>query len=138
MTTAEREVLIGADPETSLAIGASVPDAHGCQQIPFRIVGGAIHASAGAVLVERPATDLSCYFDGLARDWRGWTGAKEWRDDEGHISMSAVHDGKGTVLLTVQIRNKADRSSGHWAATAVVPIEPGQLDRIASEVRSNA
>jgi hypothetical protein len=54
-----------------------------------------------------PVTALATYFEGLAASWRGWTGEKAWHDDEGQVSLIAIHDGKGLVMLDVEIRDMA-------------------------------
>lgn len=131
------EVSIGGEPGASISIGRPRIDSENSADVPIRIIGSRIQAS-GAIELGAWSGGLArlpSFFEDLAANWRGWSGTKTWDDDEGCVSMSASHDGKGLVLLHVVIRSLAYQGPGEWAASAEVPIEPGALDRIASEVR---
>jgi hypothetical protein len=39
---------------------------------------------------------LPRFFDGLAKEWRGWTGEKTWDSVESHIALKATADRLGT------------------------------------------
>lgn len=134
------EVTIGREPGASIAIGRARVDSTNAAVIPIRIIGSGLQASGAIELGgwSGGIARLPSFFEDLATHWRGWSGTKTWDDDEGCISMSASHDGKSLVILHVEVRSLAYQGPGEWAASAEVPIEPGALDRIASEVRALA
>jgi hypothetical protein len=43
-------------------------------------------------------------FDEMAREWRGWSGTKEWASLEGELSLSCTADGKGHVDIAIDVR----------------------------------
>lgn len=126
------EVRIGVEPNIFAVVSRPTLDPHGCGRIPIRIEGGSIRAASVAEMILRPAADLATYFDDMARSWRGWTGQKRWRDDDYQVALSATHDGKGAVHLEVELQDMAYQGPGNWQARAIVPIEPGALDRLAA------
>jgi hypothetical protein len=75
------------------------------------------------------------YFADLADRWRGWPEAKEWRDAGGTCGLSATHDGKGLVVIRVQLRSLSYDWPGHWTTVVDVPIEPGVLKDVADRLR---
>lgn len=132
------EVRIGSRPETAVSIGRPRVDAWNTATLPIRISSGGIEA-AGAIELGAWSGGLARlpeFFDDLAFNWRGWTGPKHWNDDEGCVSMSATHDGKGLVVLHVEVQSQAHQGPGEWTATAEVAIEPGSLDRLANDLRN--
>lgn len=72
---------------------------------------------------------LPPFFAGLADDWRGWAGAREWGAHEGGLALSCTHDGRGTVSMGTELR---DPNLG-WVVRAVVPLDAGQLEQLARE-----
>ena len=80
---------------------------------------------------------LTGYFDGLATDWRGWKGTREWHDEDGGVRLSAVHPTVGSVDLTVRLDpTYGAMTPGGWVLEIAVPVEPGQLESIAQSVRA--
>jgi hypothetical protein len=83
LTDASR-VVIG-DGESTLTIGRPVRSAH-----DHRSMSVPIHLRSDGLVAE---TSIECegwgagsdgliaFFTGLDRDWRGWAGVREWRDD---------------------------------------------------------
>src|SRR5690348_15956115 len=63
---------------------------------------------ASRVVYEPEAGDtlrgVATLFDELARDWRGWDGERTWASLEGEATVTAVHDGLGTVELRVRLQ----------------------------------
>lgn len=57
---------------------------------------------------------LPKYFGGLAANWRGWRGEREWESLEGGVRLIATHDRLGTVSLTAELRTEA--FAAHTAA----------------------
>jgi hypothetical protein len=130
------EVRIGTEPRVFAVVSRAIVDSHGCGSIPIRIDGGTIRASSVAEMVLRPTADLADYFQDLARNWRGWPGDRTWNDDDGQVSLKASHDGVGAVHLEVELQDMAYQGPGNWRARAIVPIEPGVLDRLAGDLRA--
>ena len=80
-------------------------------------------------------SDLIAYFEGMARDWKGWNGARAWSTVESDFELVATNDGVSTVTLKVTL-NKDDGSAGPWSFAVDVKIDLGDLNRIAEELRA--
>lgn len=80
--------------------------------------------------------DLAAFFAGLATDWRGWSGTREWVSLESDLKIEARHE-YGHVQLHVTVsQDRADWGNHGWQASADLTLEPGeQLSRVASELR---
>ncbi len=72
-------------------------------------------------------------FEELALSWKGWTGTKVWVAMEGELELKANCDSVGHVIVTVSI--PAYASARKWSSQAYVPIEAGQLERVAREAK---
>ncbi len=76
------------------------------------------------------------WFEGLARDWRGWAGERVFNDDA-VATLRATHDGVGGVTLAMDVRGRLTYDSlGEWKLRTWVRVEPGALDSIARGVRA--
>lgn len=80
---------------------------------------------------EVPA-QLGDFFADLARNWRGWESERVWQSLEGDVTLTASHDGLGTVKLRVLLRRMEVEE---WSAKATLFLDAGALDRIASAAR---
>jgi hypothetical protein len=89
-----------------------------------------LEASALVHLTARQEGDLPAYFATLAAEWKGWTGTREWRADEGGLHLSCTHDGRETVSMGTELH---ELNLG-WIVRAVVPIDVGALDQVAADV----
>lgn len=80
--------------------------------------------------------DLAAFFGGLATDWRGWSGTREWASIESDLKIEARHE-FGHVQLHVTIwQSRADWGNHGWRASADLTLEPGeQLSRVADQLR---
>ena len=78
------------------------------------------------------APNLSDYFHDIAKNWRGWTGEKNWATLEGEFELSATADKTGHVRLAIVLRSPY--TGYHWELRSALELEAGQLDSIASEV----
>ncbi|HOD80160.1 MAG TPA: DUF6228 family protein [Phycisphaerae bacterium] len=76
--------------------------------------------------------DLASFFADLAVNWRDWANAREWVSQEGELRLSATHDGRGHIALSVVLCNG---TPCRWSAEAVIHTEAGLLDRIAADCR---
>lgn len=76
---------------------------------------------------------LGDFFGGLAADWRGWPGTREWSALEGELQLMARTDRTGHTYLRVQLR---DGAPAHWTVEAELVLEAGQLERIAAAAQA--
>lgn len=80
--------------------------------------------------------DLTDFFAGLASDWRGWPGVREWASIESDLKIAAGHR-YGRVQLQVTLRRDlAEWGKRGLTACADLTLEPGeQLSRVAAELQ---
>ena len=97
-------------------VGLSGPDLHGVCQ----------------VYAYEPGTGPDKFFRDLATSWRGWQGKKEWSSLEGELRFSATCDSTGHTSLSVRLRSGPYPFD--WSLSAVLLIEAGQLERVASDI----
>jgi hypothetical protein len=73
--------------------------------------------------------DLLHFFDGMARDWKGWDGARVFESLEHDLTLTATHDGH--IRLVVRLRESTVPDG--WDVTVRLGLDPGeQLTDIAS------
>ena len=77
---------------------------------------------------------LAALFDEMAREWRGWSGAKEWASVEGELTLSCTTDGKRHVDIAIRVKESLYPDS--WRVQATALVEAGQLEAIAKSVRA--
>lgn len=85
-----------------------------------------------AKVYEYEAFRLKAFFDGLAADWKGWPGTREWRSVEGELLLAAKCDSTGHISLSVHLQ--PGRHPFGWKLCAMLLVEAGQLDGIAASV----
>jgi hypothetical protein len=75
------------------------------------------------------------YLDDLDNSWRGWSGIKEWTDDQRNVTFRAAHP--TTLLSTLRITIPASGwdGPGSWSAEVVGSLEPESVSRFAKRVR---
>ncbi|MFJ3214013.1 DUF6228 family protein [Streptomyces flaveolus] len=66
--------------------------------------------------------DMSAFFDGLARDFRGWEGERVWNTT--HLVVTATFGSGGRVSLGWTLR--PDPFSGDWTSTVTTMTRPGK------------
>lgn len=72
--------------------------------------------------------DLIAFLDGLARDWRGWSGERVYESLD-HDSAWLRHTTATFVAVTL-------KHGDGWRATSTVSVEPGeQMTRVAAGMR---
>jgi Family of unknown function (DUF6228) len=94
-----------------------------------------LHATADIVSrIHRghPSDGLADFFAGLATDWKGWTGQREWSSFENDLRLSAESPRGGGVHLRVRLNHGAPP---YWQLDFGLGLEPGQLERLAAESR---
>ena len=71
-------------------------------------------------------------FQEMARDWKGWSGKKEWAALEGELRLTATSDSSGHITVAVYLSYQ----SGDFTASATISLEAGQLDRVYSNINA--
>lgn len=91
-----------------------------------------IAASSAKIFLYTPH-DLAGFFEDLAANWRGWEGAKSWASIEEDFALSCKSDSLGHVAMEVTL--KSGLYEDDWRVKAVIYMDAGQLEAIASNVR---
>ncbi|HWB44030.1 MAG TPA: DUF6228 family protein [Hyphomicrobiaceae bacterium] len=73
----------------------------------------------------------SILFAAIAREWRGWNGAKTWQDRDYALTLKAHCNSGGAVTLHVEMR--LDQPPELTTLTSSLYLESAYLDRIARE-----
>jgi hypothetical protein len=97
-------------------------------------VDDGLRARIGAVTVSAwdGAGYLTEFFDGLARDFRGWEGERSWVNNE--LVVAATFGSGGHVYLSWTLR--ADVFSSGWECTVTTVIDAGEeLTTVAADVQ---
>jgi hypothetical protein len=101
--------------------------------IDLRAGGLAAHHRDVIVAVSDPE-GLSDFADGLAADFRGWSGSRSWAAD--HLKLTASFHSGGHVELRWTLRPWASRQDS-WEATVTTWLEGGQqMTALAADIRS--
>ena len=95
-----------------------------------RLVGPNLQGTAK--VYEYVPVHLKAFFDGLAANWQGWPGKRQWGSLEGELSLSATIDSSGHIMLSVEMRSGSYPFD--WRLSAMILVEVGQLDRLAASV----
>ena len=133
MTSADDDegIVLGRAGEAQLRLGQCVweSDRSGLR-IPLHIVGREVDARAHLDLETWGGHEptLIAFFASLADEWRGWSGAKTWRDDGAHVWMTATHNGRDLITIRTRIDPFFGGEPGAWELSVDLPIEPGSLD----------
>jgi hypothetical protein len=128
------EVQLGLSSEgPSLRLFA--PERHQNRSVEyFSVEIGDGSASARLRVYAYDAWQLAALFESMAREWRGWLGEKVWYSPEREFDLRATSDGRGHVTLKICVVPQVP--SPPWRFECTVPLEAGQLDRVAVEIRS--
>jgi hypothetical protein len=129
-------VQIGREADAVIAFGSPEAVTPGYARLPVTLSAVGMRATGTADLEDwngGPGA-LTRYFEDMETNWRGWTGAKEWRDAEATLALSATHDGKGHISLRVELQNMSYDGPGQWRLAAHIPLEAGALADVASRV----
>ena len=80
---------------------------------------------------------FSQYFESLARDWKGWSGSRDYQSLEPMLTISSAHNGIGRVEFTIELRAAA-KDHFSWSASCQLFVEPGQLEALAASAKKFA
>jgi hypothetical protein len=134
-------IRIGHDGDATLTLREAVvaDDGSGWIRVPLALRGR--HLSVDAMveleLWGGGTAEFIAYFEDMAAAWRGWAGAKEWRDDGPNVALSATHDGIGTIQIAVSVSSHGGwEGPGTWKLRMVVAEEPGAIEGIAARLRT--
>ncbi len=121
-------VLVGRLAEGQLTFSNPVvaTDGSGYTRLPMLMSAQGLSATVDVELETwgGGAPSLIAYFADMAAGWRGWVGPKDWHDDDATVSMSATHDGVGTVALRVS----TDKAAG-WGGPGSLEARGGRGTR---------
>ncbi|MFJ4839374.1 DUF6228 family protein [Streptomyces sp. NPDC088746] len=79
--------------------------------------------------------DLAPFLEGLAADYRGWDGERNWQTIDRDLAVTAVFRSGGYVGLTWTLR-PWPTAAGGWAASVTTWLEAGeQMASLASDIR---
>lgn len=129
--TDERIAILGSGDAT-LTFSDARADGHGGVQMTVALAIGTLRAPID-VWLHAWAPDLADFFDGLAKDWRGWIGGREWLTDG--LQLTCSHDGVGHVTIDVVVGAIAPPLLGTWTVHTTVEVEPGSLGGTAGQFR---
>jgi hypothetical protein len=130
---------IGSPGQTFLTLKDAVRTTYGSIEFVAEIHAETLRASVRGELQSWSGAGASLvhFMDALARDWRGWAGQREWREDSGSLSILVDHDGKGTVRFLVSLESFGETSiTESWTATAGFEVELGRLEDLADAIRA--
>jgi len=77
----------------------------------------------------RSTEGLEEFFKGIAADWKGWDGKREWVSVERDLYLSATGD-RGRVDLRIHLHYAAPPE---WELDFTLPLEASQLDQLAAD-----
>jgi hypothetical protein len=78
---------------------------------------------------------LAAYFAGLAENWRGWHGPKQWASAEEDLCLTATHDGAGHITLAATLKRQSDSGRPEWEVRADILLEVAALEDVARAAR---
>lgn len=99
--------------------------------VEVRLHGGGVEA-AETVFDNNPQ-EWTSFFQGLARDWRGWEGVRVIESLEHQLRLSCTTDRLGHIEIRAELRG--DMSGSDWLASDTIYLEAGQLDALARSAR---
>jgi hypothetical protein len=73
------------------------------------------------------------FFTGIAANWKGWTGRREWKSLEGDLKLDAENGGRGLVAIGVYVHYGAP---AQWKVQFAIRVESARLDQLATDARS--
>jgi hypothetical protein len=129
--TTDRVVVLGS-ADSTLTLGDARLDGAGETQLTVRIDAGTLHATADVPITEWGPDPVE-FFAGLAKDWRGWEGPREWWTEG--LALTCRHDGVGHVTIDAVVGGGAAPTHDDWTVHASVSVEPGALVGIAAQFR---
>ena len=83
---------------------------------------------------EGTAQSLVDFFTGLAADWKGWDGDRQWGSTNDDCLLVCWHDRTGHVAVQVELGGEPVRQwhEAQWKVAAQVIVDPGALLVIAT------
>jgi hypothetical protein len=81
----------------------------------------------------RDPLSLVEFLDGIARDWRGWEGTRNWSALEGEFSLSCRADRLGHIYMTVRLGGQIE--SEPWSVEFQINTEASQIEPLARAMR---
>ena len=72
------------------------------------------------------------FFDDIAKNWKGWTGEKNWGSTETQFTISATHNNIGRVNLDIFITPSVGNNT--WSVEGPISLDLGSLDTVAKNI----
>jgi Family of unknown function (DUF6228) len=72
-------------------------------------------------------------FEGMARDWRGWTGERSWAAENAGLELRCSHDGRAHVAMRVTLRRTYGRPTD-WSVETTLVLDVGALGDLSTQV----
>ena len=95
------------------------------------VSGDGLEAEAGVTSLE--GDSLEDYLSGLAADFRGWVGIREWRSLEGQFGIDATWANRGRVTLRFRLRPPGYAAG--WEVSAEFEVDAGaEMEALSAEV----
>lgn len=79
-----------------------------------------------------PTGSLVGVLEELARNWKGWQGARRWSSIESDLLLEFAHDGIGHVGVGVELRTYGPEA---WTVRTKLVLEPGALQELANQAK---
>ena len=90
------------------------------------------HSASRHVYAYTDGAGIARLFAEAAREWRGWTGTKQWESLEGEFRIVLTIDRLGHV--TVEARVQSDPAGpDRWQLEAELGLDAGQLEGVARD-----
>jgi hypothetical protein len=125
--TTDRVVVLGS-ADATLTFGDVRIDGPDEVQVTVRLDAGTLHATLD-VPIPQWLPDPVAFFGGLAQDWCGWEGPREWWTDG--LALTCRHDGIGHVTIDAVLGG-----AWPWTVHVTISVEPGSLDDLAEQFRT--
>ena len=120
----------GSSIELSEEEGLTKPGGSEFYRVTLR--GNEFEASTRVYAFDPMDKGLPKFFDGLARDWKGWEGTRHWSSLEGEFELEFRHDGIGHAETVATIHS--NRHGHGWSGEIRFDIAAGELERIAKDI----
>jgi len=97
--------------------------------------GPDVHAVATIYDVTGKLFAFAGFWRDLASHWRGWSGPKSWKSDEGDLELNAQSDGRGHIGIECSVSRGTPQL---WRVKVVLLTEAAALEGLASQAAAFA
>ena len=97
-----------------------------------RLTGEGLDATVICPEAEWQPQRLAEFLAALDEDWRGWQGERVWQSGEAELRLTARHNKKNTVIVTVDLEAGAPP---RWSCQAELQLDPGCFRELVADAR---